>query len=144
MPFDGGTETLLGKTEIVMAKISFSALQIIIRIIAEQTGFRQWRNWFAACTRLAGGTTMEPVVSLLPDDAAADCSSLFGAHKSLSLVDDAQPPSIVRLADIPTRIGAERILIKGALDPDVPDEQIPCRRRTSVFLPPDRTSRTAR
>ena len=66
---------------------------------------------------------MEPVVSLLPGDGAADCWSLFGAHKSLSLVDDAQPPSIVRHANMPTRIGAERILIKGALDPDVPYEQ---------------------
>jgi hypothetical protein len=66
---------------------------------------------------------MEPVVSLLPGDGAADCSLLFGAHKSLSLVDDAQPPSTVRHANIPTRIGAKRILIKSALAPDVPDEQ---------------------
>jgi hypothetical protein len=39
------------------------------------------------------------------------------------LVDDAQPPSIVRHTNIPTKISAERILIKDALDPDVPDEQ---------------------
>ena len=32
--FDGGTEILLGKTEIVVAKISFAALQIVIGIIA--------------------------------------------------------------------------------------------------------------